>query len=720
MIGKATNRVDGPLKVTGSAPYAYERSDFGRAAVGFILGATIAKGRMTRLDTRAAEGAPGVLHVMTHRNAPSQAPRDGSVPDQFGRPWPVLQGEAVTWFGEPVALVVAETFERARSAAALIDVVYESEPGAYDLVSHADRAFVPPTANARLETDSVHGDLDRAMARAAVTLDRTYKTPAHFAQPMEPQACLAHWRGDDLHVRPSVQIVVDARMALARTLRIPPERVHVDTAFVGGGFGSKLRIHEEAVFAALAARVLGRPVKVAQTRRQVFTLTGRRPETIQRVRLAAGRDGRFAGVGHDVNMGVPGREVFVEQTATVLRSLYAAPDRLTRHRVTALDIGFGEAVRGPGELPGLLAVESAVDELAHELGVDPIELRIRNEPERDPERDVPFAGRRLVDCMREGAARFDWSARPAIPGSRREGEDLIGIGMAAAIRMHFQGATRAVVRMERDGRAIVRSDMTDIGTGTYTILVQVAADALGLSPDRISIELARSDLPRSPGSGGSWGAANACNAVHRACEALKATVFGPPGGAVAGRTDLAGEVARRFPDGVEGEGSLVSMADDPNYRDYSQHTYGASFAEVAVKVTTGEVRLRRMLGVFAAGRIINPKTARSQLLGGMVWGVGSALHEAAHVDPRHGNVVNGDLAEYVVPVHADIPSAFEAVLLDDLDDKANPLGMKGVGELGVCGTGAAVANAVFNATGVRVRDFPITMDKLLARLPPVS
>ena len=720
MIGQAIDRVDGPFKVTGRAHYAYERQDFGKAAVGFILGATVAKGRIARLNTTAAERAPGVLHVMTHWNAPAQGPRDGSLPEQFGRPWPVLQGEGVSWFGQPVALVVAESFEQARSAAGLLDVAYETEAGAYDLASHADRAYAPRTAAARLDTDSVLGDLDRAMADAPVTLDLTYTTPAHFAQPMEPQACLAHWRGDDLHVRPSTQIVAAARLSLSRTLQVAPERVHVDSAFVGGGFGSKLRVHEEAVFAALAARELRRPVKVAQTRRQVFTITGRRPETIQRVRLAAGRNGRLVGVGHDVNMQSTNREEFVEQTATVLRSLYAAPNRMTRHRVTNLDVGFGEAVRGPGELPGLLAVESAMDELAHELGVDPVELRVLNEPQLDPEKDVPFSGRRLVECMREGASRFNWSARTAQPGLRRDGNDLIGIGMAAAIRMHFQGATRAAVRMDRDGHVFVRSDMTDIGTGTYTILAQVAANALGVPLSSVAVALARSDLPPSGGSGGSWGASNTSNAVHRACEALKLKVFGPQGAATAKPCDLAREVAHRFPGGIEGEGSIVGMADDPNFKNYSQHTYGASFAEVAVNTVTGEIRLRRMLGVFSAGRIINPKTTRSQLLGGMIWGVSSALHEGAHVDPRHGNVVNGDLAEYVLPVHADIPAAFEALVLDEPDNKANPLGVKGVGELGVCGTGAAVANAVFNATGVRVRDFPITMDKLLAGLPPVS
>ena len=718
MIGQATNRIDGPLKVTGGAAYSYERQNAEPALHGFIVGAATAKGRIAALDVSAAERAPGVALVLTHRNAAAQAVRDGSLPDSFARPWPVLVSDRVAFFGQPVAFVVAATFEQARAAAALVAVTYAAEPGAFNLATHKDQAYAPKTANVGLATDSALGDLDRAMAEAPVTLDQTYTTPHQFAQPMEPQACLARWNGGDLHVCVSTQIVAAARMSLAQTLQIPPERVHVDAQFVGGGFGSKLRIHEETILAALAARALRRPVKAAHTRRQVFNLTGHRPEMIHRIRLAATRDGRLTGVGHDVNMQGTTRALYVEQTATVMRSLYAAPHRLTRHRVTNLDLSIGEAVRGPGEVPGLLAIESAIDDLAHELGIDPVELRVRNEPDRDPERHVPLPGRRMVECMREGAARFGWDARPKQPGTRRDGGVLIGYGMAAAIRMHFQGATKATVRMEPDGRVVVRSDMTDIGTGTYTILAQVAADSLGVPVGRVGVELARSDLPASPGSGGSWGAANTSNAVHRACEALKAKVAAAAN-VPAERLDLPAEVARCFPDGVEGEGSLAGMADDPNYRDYSQNTYGASFAEVGVDAATGEVRLRRMLGVFAAGRIINPKTARSQLIGGMIWGVGSALHEAAHVDPRHGHFVNADLAEYLVPVHADVP-AIKAVLLDDFDGKANPLGIKGVGELGICGTGAAVANAVFNATGVRVRDFPITMDKLLPGLPATS
>jgi xanthine dehydrogenase YagR molybdenum-binding subunit len=390
---------------------------------------------------------------------------------------------------------------------------------------------------------------------------------------------------------------------------------------------------------------------------------------------------------------------YAEQTATSARPMYAAPNRLTRHRLTELDLPRGEDVRAPGEAPGLLAFESAIDEMAAALDMDPIEFRIRNEPEVHPETGQPFSDRRLVECMREGARRFGWERRREQPGSVRDGRWLVGYGMAAAVRMQFQLPSKATVRMLRDGTALVRSDITDIGTGTYTIVAQVAADTLGLSLDRVRVEIGHSDYPEGAGSGGSFGASNTCTAVYNACVKLRERL----------KSDAIPA------DGLEAEGEIVAMWDDPNFKKYSIHAYGAHFAEVGVDADTGEVRLRRMLGVFAAGRIFNAKTARSQLIGGMTWGVSSALHEEAIVDARTGAFVNRDLAGYLVPVHADI-SEIEAVLLDGVDEKANVLGAKGVGELGNCGANAAVANAVFNATGVRVRDFPITIEKLLPGL----
>ncbi len=713
MIGEPVDRIDGQLKVTGAAKYSLDRPEPGPSVHGVIVGAAIGHGRVGRIETAAAERSPGVLLVLAHHNVSPQGALDTGVAAQFMRARPVFDSDRINHFGQPVALVVAETFEQARAAAALLEPIYANDAGAYTLDARAP--YIPKSANAGFATDTAVGDFERGHAAAAVRIEQAYTTPVHSAQPMEPHSCIAAWRGDELFVWSGMQALANNRQSLSATLSVPLEKVHLDAMFVGGAFGSKLNTHAEMVCAALAAQVLRRPVRVALTRRQMFTMVGGRPETAQRVRLGAAADGRLVSISHEVTMQGSSQEEFVEQTATVTRSLYAAEHRLTRHRVTALDRCLAEPVRGPGELPGLLAVETAMDELAHRLQIDPVDLRLRNDTLVDPERGVPLSSRRLADCLREGAKRFGWAQRPTRPASRREGDLLIGYGVASHIRSHFQGATRASVRMAADGRVEVRTDMTDIGTGTYTVLAQVAATALQVPLQRIAVRLADTDFPQSAGSGGSWGTPNSSVAVHRACEALKEKVAMAAREQPATETDLTAAVARLFPAGIEGEGMIAGQADDPLYKQYSQQTYGATFAEVGVDANTGEVRLRRMLGVFAAGRIVNPKTARSQLIGGMVWGLGSALHEAAHVDPRFGQIVNGDLAEYLVPVHADVP-AIDAVMLDDSDELANPMGIKGVGELAVCGSGAAIGNAVFNATGVRVRDFPITLDKLVVAM----
>ena len=524
---------------------------------------------------------------------------------------------------------------------------------------------------------------------------------------MEPNACLAvpHGDGEELTAYVSTQIVAAARARIASTLRMDPQRIHVVAPYIGGGFGSKLEVHAETILALLAARQLKQPVKVAMTRQQIFQLVGMRPRSSQRVRLAAQSDGRLVALGHEATMYTNPRQERAHPMAAFLRGLYAAPNRLTRHRLVPLDLKGNEDVRAPSEGPGLLALESAMDELAHALAMDPIELRIRNEPTRDPERDVPFSDRRLVECMREGARLFGWEGRPPRPGSRHDGRWLVGYGLAAASRGHSQAPTKARARIAADGNAVVQSDMTDIGTGTYTILTQLAAGCLGLPIDHVRVELGRSEFPGSWGSAGSWGAANSSNAVRRACEALREKLRAADGCIPA--------------EGLEAEGEIAGAWDDPNFKNYSMGSYGAHFAEVGVDADTAEIRLRRMLGVFAPGRILNHKTARSQLIGGMTWGVGAALHEEAVIDTRSGAFVNCDLAEYLVPVHADIPD-IDAIVLDGFDAKANALGAKGIGELSICGAGAAIANAVFNAAGVRVRDFPITLDKLLDSLPHVA
>jgi xanthine dehydrogenase YagR molybdenum-binding subunit len=738
LIGSPINRVDGRLKVMGRATYAYEHAEGGAPAYGYILGAAIAKGRIAGIDTADAERMPGVLHVMTHRNAPAQ-PAFGpsvtpTVPEVFTRARPVLATDRVRYYDEPVALVVAETFEAARAAAGLIKVSYERQAGVYDIKERLADAYTPGRTNAGFETDSAVGDFADAFATAPVKIDATYRTPFEHHNPMEPHATLAVWSGDEVTIYTAAQTLANFRAGIASTLDISPERVRIVSRFVGGGFGSKLIIHADTVLAALAARILERPVKIALTRQQMFANAGHRAEMVHQVRLGANPDGRLTAIGHDVWSATSRFEEYCEQTAVFARSLYAAPNRLTRHRLVSVDLNRGEWMRSPGEAPGMLAFECAIDELAERLGLDPIELRIRNEPTEDPERGVPFSTRNLVACMEEGARRFGWERRNPAPGGTREGRKLIGCGMAPAIRPNYIGASRARVAIDANGQVTARLDMTDIGTGTYTILTQIAAESLGVPASVVKVELGDSRFPRTAGSGGSWGAASTGSALYNACAALKAQILetarsseGSPfyganaadasfaGGEVrmGGRLEQLADLVRLIaPDGFEAEGSVAAGAATEMYRNFSQHAYGAHFAEVAVDCDTGEIRMRRMLSAIGAGRILNPKTARSQIIGGMTWGIGAALMEKTVLDPCYGHFVNHDLAEYHVAVNADVPD-MEVVFLEEHDNKANSLGSKGLGELGVCGAGAAVANAVYNATGFRVREFPITLDHVL-------
>lgn len=745
MIGEPINRVDGPAKVTGQATYTYEYWDVGEPLYGSIVGATIGRGQIKAIDASPAEQSPGVRMVLTYLNAPPQGardtpppnPRDPSIFLEYWRAQPAMASRDIHHYGAPVALVVATTLEQAQAAARLVDVVYTADAGHYDFAAQQHKSYTPKALQLGIPAASAVGDFDRGFNAAAVKFDRVYSVPFEFSQPMELHACLAVPRGDELTVYVSTQIVDAARAAIARTLQIDPKSIHIIAEYIGGGFGSKLVIHYETILAVMAARALNQPVKVSLTRQQVFHCVGVRQISSQRVRLGAGPDGRLVAIAHDVTMATNPVVEYGELTATTTRSLYAAPNRLTTSRLTPLDVVRGEDVRAPGEAPGMLVVETAMDELAHALGMDPIELRIRNEPTADPELGIPFSERRMVDCLRDGARRFGWERRQSRPASVRDGRWLVGYGVAAAMRAHPQAPAKVRVRIGRGGIALVQSDMTDIGTGTYTILAQVAAEVLGLPLERVRIELGHSDYPASWGSGGSWGASNATAALYRACQTLREKLLAST--RTDARSPLAGRdaasavfsngrvtigeasealtdiVARLFPEGLEAEGETVFLFDDPNYKAYSIHTYGAHFAEVGVDMDTAEIRLRRMLGVFDAGRILNAKTARSQLIGAMTFGVGMALLEEGLFDNRYGAFVGQDLAFYLVPVHADIP-AIDAVMLDSFDGKANVLGVKGLGELGICGAGAAIGNAVFNATGVRVRDFPITIDKVLPEL----
>ncbi|AKF04380.1 xanthine dehydrogenase family protein molybdopterin-binding subunit [Sandaracinus amylolyticus] len=708
MIGAPLSRVEGPLKVSGRATYGYEDWSFGPTLYGFVVEATIARGRITSIDTSVAERAPGVRRVLTHRDAPPQGEPDPSA-SSYARAMPVLKDTEIRAFAQPVALVVARTFEDARAAARLVRITYEITPGEYELDEPGAPEIEQKSVNAGYSADSSIGDLDGALASAPVVLDRVYTTPYAFSLPMETHACIAAWDGDTVIAHCSTQIVADARQRIASTLRLDPEKVRVLSRYVGGGFGSKLGVSVETILAVMAARIVGEPVKVTLTRQQMFHLTGHRPASRQRVRLGASRDGRLHAFGHDAVQKQTRGSDYVEQTATAGRSLYAAPNRRTTHRSIALDLPVAGDVRAPGEAPGLFAIESAMDELAYTLDVDPIALRIANEPTIHPELNIPYSDRRMVECMREGARRFDWNRRARIPASTRDGRWLVGLGMAAAIRPHYQSESHVRVRVEPDGTVRVQCDMTDIGTGTYTVLAQTASEALGVPVDRVRVELGDSALPRTAGSGGSWGATNSCTALLRACRTLREKLGAPSG-------DVRAHVGASAVDAI---GSVPEQTEEPSFSKSSIASYGAHFAEIGVDVDTGEVRLRRMLGVFDVGRVFNAKTARSQLIGGMIWGVSMALHEEGLVDPRVGAFVNRDFAQYLVPVHADIP-AVDAIILDGFDGAANELGAKGVGEVGNCGASAAIANAVYSATGVRVRDLPITIEKLLPHLPARS
>ena len=718
VVGKQTRRIDGALKTSGAAPYAYEHQETPNAAYGYIVGAGIAKGRIVAIDLERARAAPGVLGIVTAGNAGKLDKGAFYV----ARP---LAGPEVDHYHQAVAIVVAETFEQARAAAGLVEVRYQRAQGSFDLAAARARGAAKRPAKPNPELASSIGDFDAAFAAAPVTLDATYTTPDQSHAMMEPHATIASWQGDRLTLWTAIQLVTWGVRDIARTLGIPKENVRVVAPYIGGGFGGKGSVMSDAVMAALAARQVGRPVKVALQRALMANNTTHRAATIQRIRIGATRDGRITAIGHDSWSGNLGDG---PETATApTRLLYAGANRMTKLSVAHLDLPEANAMRAPGETPGMMALEIAMDEMAEKLGLDPVAFRILNDTQVDPESpDVPFSTRRLVECLRLGAERFGWSARSARPGVRRDGRWLVGIGMAAGIRGAPVVKSAARVRLERSGAVTVETDMTDIGTGSYTILAQTAAEMLGVGLDQVSVRLGDSAFPDGAGSGGQFGAASSTAGVYAACVKLREKIaqqLGFTGTDVeftGGRVRADG-ASRPLRDAVV-KGAL-SGEDTMEYGDldkrYAQQTFAAHYVEVGVDAATGEIRIRRMLAVCAAGRIINPLAARSQIIGGMTMGAGAALMEELVVDKRVGFFVNHDLAGYEVPVHADIPHQ-DVIFLDEVDPTAGPLKAKGVGELGISGVPAAIANAVYNATGIRVRDYPVTLDKLLDRLPGVQ
>lgn len=688
-MGAPLARLDGYAKVTGTARYAFEH-DVGDPLYLHPVQSTVARGTVRVMDTGRAARLPGVVAVLTVFDAPALADTsDGELS--------ILQDDRVHFRGQLIGAVIAENAETARQAADLVRVDYRTEPHHTELRTDDPGRYAPDQVNPSFPTDTDDGDVDGALAGAAVRIDRTYRTPAEHNNPMEPHACIAVWdeSGDRTQVTlyDSTQGVHAVRTTLAPLFGLEPAQLRVVAPHVGGGFGAKGAPHAHNVLALMAARrTPGRPVKFALTRQQMFSLVGYRTPTVQRIALGARPDGTLTALTHEVFETTSRVKEFAEQTAVASRMMYATPNRRTSHRLSPLDVPVPFWMRAPGECPGMYAAESAMDELALACGIDPIELRIRNEPDADPETGKPWSGRRLTECLRTGAERFDWARRDPAPRAHRAGDWLVGTGVAAAT---YPGGSMpgnsARIEYDSGGRYIVGIGAADIGTGTWTALTQIAADALEVDPDRVRLRIGDTDLPEASVAGGSTGISSWGSAIVAAAREFRHDHGGNP---------------------AAGAHTTAQAPENPDAEKYALHSFGAQFVEARVHSYTGEIRIPRMLGVFSVGRAVNPRMLRSQLIGGMTMGISGALHEESVRDHRFGHIVTQDLASYHISAHADVQDV-DAIWLDEVDEHANPMGARGAGEIGIVGAAAAVANAVHHATGIRVRTLPITADAVL-------
>jgi xanthine dehydrogenase YagR molybdenum-binding subunit len=684
LVGEGSDRLDGPAKVTGAASYAADFRANGLAHA-IMVTSTVANGRVVRIDDAKARKASGVLAVLTHANAPRvNAQRAG-----FAYELMALQDDRVRYDRQPIAVVIAETLEDATAATALLDIFYETERPVTSIEDAAE-PYVPESIFGD-PPGSRRGDPEGAFAASPVRVENVYSTPVEHHNPIEPHATLARWEGENLIVHDSTQGITNVRRRLAAVFGIPPERIRVISPYLGGGFGCKGGVWSHVALAAMAARAVGRPVRLVLSREQMYSSVGCRPRTIQKISLGAERDGRLRSITHDVLSQTSAFDEFIESSALVTKMLYKTPTLRTTHRLARLNIATPTYTRAPGEASGTFALESAMDELAYSVDLDPIELRLRNYAEKDPEEGKDYSSKHLRECYVLGAEKIGWRDRVREPRSMRDGRMLVGMGMASATYPAFRWPASAIVRMNGDGTVLVRSGTQDLGTGSYTVYAQVAAEVLGISLARVRVELGDTDLPPAPLSAGSQTAASVGTAVYQAASRLRDRLAGGENPPLEARVDAKPE------------------DDEP----YATHAFGAQFARVEVDPDLGEVRVRAMIGAFAAGRILNRKTARSQLLGGMVWGIGMALHEITHFDERTARIMNANLADYIVPVNADIRQ-MEAYIVEEDDPHVNPIGVKGIGEIGITGAAAAIANAVYHATGIRVRDLPITPEKLLS------
>ncbi len=724
-LGKGTTRVDGVAKVTGKAKYTAE-FQVPHAAYGFVVLSTVAKGRITAIDTREAEQAAGVVRVFTHLNAG----RLGKAPAADAEPqwaWP-LQSDRVFFNGQPIALVVAESYEQARHAARLVKASYQSEAPTTALEAVLDKA--KPSS----DNTPPRGDPDKALQAAAVKVDAEYHIPINHHNPIEPHAAIALWEGDKLTVFDKTQEVYGVQKHLAEGLGVPAENIRVVSPFVGGAFGSSLKPNYYPSLTAMAARELKRPVKLVLTRAQMFTAHGYRPQTIQKVRLGADAHGKLQAMVQEAFHNTSSFETFSDNTTGFLKQVYACENLNMPLKVAATDLATPTWMRAPGAVSGMFALESAMDELAYALKMDPMELRLVNYAEVDPESGKPFSSKALRECYRLGAEKFGWKNRKPEPRSMRDGKLLVGWGMASSVWGAMQMPASAKITFRPDGTATVSSATSDIGPGTYTVMTMIAAEFLGLPLDQVSFELGDTRQPKAPAQGGSWTTSSVGSAVRGAALAITAKllalaqrdVHSPLQGASADDVEMLDGRLQRKSDtarGVDIAGLMRSTGTDeitevyqstpsPERDKYASLAHGAQFVEVKVDPDLGTVQVTRVIEITACGKILNPLASHSQEIGGVVWGIGMALEEGTEVDHRTGRFMNANLQHYHVPVNADI-HAIETVFVEEDDTIVNPLGVKGMGELGMVGIPAAIANAVYHATGKRIRSLPITPDKLL-------
>ena len=706
ILGKPISRVEGLAKVTGMATYAAEYKIDG-CLEGVLIQAPFAKGEVTSIDTDALLAMPGVVAVIEDPRQTARAAQ-GTANEA-----PVQKPKSVSYLGQPIALIVAESFEDARNAASQAKIDFNADDGV---------AFDPQAVDAEMQEDGAtrQGDVPHALNEAKHAVDATIATEGHASAAMEPHASIAEWDGETLTVHASLQMLNYNISELADALDLKEEQIRLVSRYVGGGFGSKLGISEDVVAASLAAMQLGRPVRVVMTRQQVFETVMRRSESVQRLRLATNDDGELTGFGHQARVSNLPEETFAEPVLQSSDFLYKGENRLLELEVARIHRMTAGSVRAPGEAIGMPALEIAMDMLAEKTGIDPVELRIRNIPEKHPANDKPFSSHKLKEALQQGAKAFGWDGQSRTPRQTRDGEWWIGTGMASAARVHNVSKAQTRVTLKADGTAVVETDMTDIGTGTYTILAQIVGEMLGLEADNVLVRLGDTAFPRGSGSGGSWGAASIGSAAFVACNAVRDAVFEKAGVNSQDASLQDGKLhdGRSLTDILDGSDISKVGEYEPGdiSDDYVAAGYGAFFAEVRVNRFTGETRVNRMLGAFGFGRVLNEKTARSQCLGGITWSIGAALTEALLFDPNDGHIVNHNLAEYHVPVCRDVPEC-EVLMVDERDPVASPIQAKGIGELGMCGGAGAIANAIYHACGARVLSFPMTPDRVLAAMP---